>query len=75
MFDEGRVLDLNRSGCPLVALASKHSDCIFMPFTNGTLIDDDFAQELLRVGNIVPAISVEGFQEATDFRRGQGLCA
>ena len=56
----------------LVALASKHSDCIFMPFTNGTLIDDAFAEELLRVGNIIPAISVEGFEAATDFRRGQG---
>lgn len=56
----------------LIALASKHNDCVFMPFTNGTLIDDDFANEMLRVGNIVPAISVEGFEEATDFRRGKG---
>jgi len=56
----------------LIALASKHNDCVFMPFTNGTMIDDDFAEEMLRVGNIVPAISVEGFEEDTDFRRGKG---
>lgn len=56
----------------LIALASKHDDCVFMPFTNGTLIDDEFAEEMLRVGNIIPAISVEGFEEATDFRRGKG---
>lgn len=39
---------------------------------NGTLIDDAFADEKLRVKNLVPAISIEGFEEATDFRRGEG---
>ena len=41
---------------------------------NGTLIDDAFADEMLRVKNLVPAISIEGFEEATDFRRGEGTC-
>ena len=27
---------------------------------------------MLRVKNFVPAISIEGFEEATDFRRGKG---
>lgn len=40
--------------------------------TNGTLIDDAFADEMLRVKNLVPAISIEGLEEATDFRRGEG---
>lgn len=39
---------------------------------NGTLIDDAFADEMLRVKNLVPAISIEGFEEATDFRRRRG---
>ena len=39
---------------------------------NGTLIDDAVADEMLRVKNLVPAISIEGFEEATDFRRGEG---
>lgn len=39
---------------------------------NGTLIDDAFADEMLRVKNLVPAISIEGFEEVTDFRRGEG---
>ena len=39
---------------------------------NGTLIDDAFADEMLRVKNLVHAISIEGFEEATDFRRGEG---
>lgn len=56
----------------IIKLCEKHSECAFLAFTNGTLIDDDFADELLRVKNFVPAISIEGFEEATDFRRGDG---
>ena len=43
-----------------------------MAFTNGTLIDEKFAAEVARVGNFAPAISIEGFEEMTDFRRGKG---
>lgn len=57
----------------LIRLCEKHSDCIFLSFTNGTLIDEAFADEMLRVGNFVPAISLEGFEEATDGRRGSGV--
>ena len=56
----------------LIRLCERHSDCAFLAFTNGTLIDDEFADEMLRVHNFVPAISIEGFEEATDDRRGQG---
>lgn len=56
----------------LVALAEKHDDCMFLSFTNGTLIDEGFAKELSRVGNFLLAISVEGFEEETDMRRGKG---
>ena len=57
----------------LIRLCEKHSDCVFLYFTNGTLIDEEFADKMLRVGNFVPAISLEGFEEATDFRRGKGV--
>ena len=59
----------------IIRLCEKHSDCIFLCFTNGTLIDEEFADEMLRVGNFVPAISLEGFEEATDGRRGNGVYA
>ena len=59
----------------LIRLCEKHSDCGFLAFTNGTLIDDRFADDMLRVGNFVPAISIEGFEEATDSRRGKGTYA
>ena len=57
----------------LISLCDKHNDCVFLCFTNGTLIDEDFADEILRVGNFVPSISLEGFEEATDLRRGEGV--
>lgn len=56
----------------LLTLAEIHSDCMFMAFTNGTLIDEAFAQEVARVGNLAFAISIEGFEKETDSRRGVG---
>ena len=56
----------------IITLCERYPDCAFLAFTNGTLIDDAFADEMLRVKNFVPALSVEGFEEATDSRRGQG---
>lgn len=57
----------------LIKICEMHPDCEFLSFTNGTLIDEDFCQEMLRVKNFVPAISLEGFEEANDFRRGKGV--
>ena len=57
----------------LIRICEKHSDCVFLCFTNATLIDEEFTEEMLRVGNFVPAISLEGFEEATDGRRGTGV--
>lgn len=55
----------------LIKLAEKHDECIFLAFTNGTLIDEQFAKELARVGNFTLALSIEGFEEETDLRRGE----
>lgn len=56
----------------IIRLCEKHDDCAFLAFTNATLIDEKFADDMLRVKNFIPAISVEGFEEETDFRRGEG---
>lgn len=56
----------------IIALCNKHSDCIFLSFTNATLIDEAFADDMLRVKNFIPAISVEGNLESHDGRRGTG---
>ncbi len=57
----------------LMKLCEMHPDCMFLSFTNGTLIDEAFCKEMLRVKNFVPAISLEGFEEANDSRRGEGV--
>ena len=44
----------------------------FLVYTNGTFIDKEVADCLARLGNVAPAISVEGFEEETDRRRGKG---
>ena len=54
-------------------LCEAHPDSEFLAFTNGTLIDEKFCENMLRVKNFVPAISVEGFEETNDARRGQGV--
>lgn len=56
----------------LLDIFRKHKEVAFHVYTNGTLIDRDMAKTFAELGNIAPAISVEGFQEETDGRRGPG---
>jgi MoaA/NifB/PqqE/SkfB family radical SAM enzyme len=57
----------------LTRLAERFPDRGFLVYTNGTLIDEEVADRLARVGNVFPAISVEGFEHETDARRGEGI--
>lgn len=57
----------------LIKLADKHNDCCFHIFTNGTLIDKAFCEEVKRVGNMNFAVSLEGYEDDNDFRRGKGV--
>ena len=59
-------------GKNLLDMVAKHDDMFFMAYTNSLLIDDDTAARLSELGNFTPAISVEGFREKTDDRRGTG---
>ena len=56
----------------LIRICEKHPDCAFLCFTNATLIDEQFCQDMIRVANFVPAISAEGNEHTTDARRGEG---
>ena len=57
----------------MLDLYKKHKDIYFQVYTNGTLIDKKMAKLLAKLGNVAPMISIEGFKEATDQRRGQGI--
>ena len=56
----------------MIRLCEAHLDCQFTAFINGALIDEAFAENMLRVKNFITAISVEGFETDTNFRRGEG---
>lgn len=51
----------------------KHRGALFLIVTNGTLVDEHFARDALRLGNIFPVVSIEGTKEETDRRRGEGV--
>ncbi|MBC8393852.1 MAG: radical SAM protein [Deltaproteobacteria bacterium] len=53
-------------------LFEKHDDVFFQVYTHGGLIDEKVCQRLAELGNVLPAISIEGFREETDERRGAG---
>ena len=57
----------------VIDLVEKHSDCFFLTYTNGTLITDEISRRLADDGNMLLCISVEGWRERTDERRGAGV--
>ncbi|MBM4137259.1 MAG: radical SAM protein [Nitrospira sp.] len=56
----------------LFEIIEKHNDMSFHIFTNGSLLNEERVKRLADLGNVLPAISVEGFREETDARRGRG---
>ncbi|MDE5416477.1 radical SAM protein [Labilibaculum sp. DW002] len=54
----------------LFEVMEKHSDCYFQLFTNGTLLSDEYAQRMRKLGNVSPLVSVEGLKDVSDVRRG-----
>ena len=56
----------------ILQLAKKHNDVEFAIFTNSTFIDDEFCQEVLKLGNITFLLSIEGTPDTNDARRGDG---
>lgn len=69
----GEPLAYRDEGKGVIDLARRHPDCFFIMYTNGTLIDDKVAWLMGEVGNLSPALSIEGMRERTDERRGKGV--
>lgn len=59
----------------ILKLCEKHNDCAFHCYTNGTLVDQKLCDDMKRVGNLSLSISLEGFEDTNDFRRGEGVYA
>jgi MoaA/NifB/PqqE/SkfB family radical SAM enzyme len=72
-FSGGEPLAYRDEGKGVLDLVEKYPDVFFLMYTNGTLIDDAVARRMAALGNIMPAISIEGLREKTDGRRGDGV--
>lgn len=79
---EGRELGISlmliAGGEPLVRpeilqIAGEARDVIFPIFTNGMLITQEMISQMRRQKNVIPVLSLEGYGEETDERRGQGV--
>jgi MoaA/NifB/PqqE/SkfB family radical SAM enzyme len=69
----GEPLTYQSQGKGLLDIVREFDDCYFMMYTNGTLITDEVAAQMAELGNISPALSVEGWERETDARRGKGV--
>jgi MoaA/NifB/PqqE/SkfB family radical SAM enzyme len=82
VIGEGRDLGVSfmvlAGGEPLVRkdildITRDFPDVIFLMFTNGLLITDEMIERFKAQKNIVPLISIEGYDRDTDSRRGNGV--
>jgi len=51
----------------------RHSDCYFQVITNGMLFTEENVKRLSAVGNVTPLISIDGWKDNNDMRRGKGV--
>ena len=76
--DLGVSIVLLAGGEPLVRrdileVAARFPRIIFPVFTNGLLLDSEFARFFAANPHLIPVISLEGGKAETDFRRGEGV--
>ncbi|MGQ9607884.1 MAG: radical SAM/SPASM domain-containing protein [bacterium] len=57
----------------ILDLFQSHNKLLFLLITNGMLINEDIVSRIVSSGNIITVVSVDGWKEQTDFRRGQGV--
>jgi MoaA/NifB/PqqE/SkfB family radical SAM enzyme len=72
VFSGGEPLLYRSEGRGVLDAVEEHPDSLFLVFTNGTRISKAVARRMERMGNVTPALSVEGLEESTDARRGAG---
>jgi len=57
----------------LLALCEEFKNRVFVIFTNGTALTEQDFTRLKHLPNVLVVISIEGNQDVTDLRRGQGV--
>lgn len=56
----------------LFEIYREHPRMIFHVFTHGGFLDESTVEKIADLGNVSPALSLEGYEEETDRRRGKG---
>jgi len=59
----------------ILDIAEKYPAIMFLMFTNGLLINEAVIKKMSKSRNIVPLVSLEGYENDTDKRRGAGVYA
>jgi MoaA/NifB/PqqE/SkfB family radical SAM enzyme len=54
-------------------ITDRFPSILFLVFTNGMLLDEKTLNKIKQQKNVVPVISLEGYEKETDNRRGQGV--
>lgn len=57
----------------ILDVTREYPDIMFLVFTNGLLLNDDVLKRMAEKRNVVPLLSIEGYQIDTDARRGSGV--
>ncbi len=69
----GEPFMYHSQGKSILDIFEAFSDTFFLVYTNGTFFDKKTSARMAELGNVTPAISVEGFEPETDERRGKGI--
>lgn len=56
----------------IIEKAAESKNIIFPVFTNGLMVDDFYIDLFNKNRNLLPVLSIEGYEKETDKRRGQG---
>jgi MoaA/NifB/PqqE/SkfB family radical SAM enzyme len=54
-------------------IPAEYPEIMFLVFTNGLLINDGVLEKMSEKRNVMPLLSLEGYQTDTDERRGKGV--
>ena len=57
----------------LLDIPNEYPEIMFLMFTNGLLINDAVLKKMNEKKNVIPLLSLEGYQTDTDERRGKGV--
>ncbi|MCL5094290.1 MAG: radical SAM protein [Patescibacteria group bacterium] len=80
IIKEGKEIGINfyifLGGEPLLYksiwdILKRHPDVLFQIYTNGTLLNEKNAERIAEMGNVIPTLSIEGFEKETEERRGK----